>query len=224
MALSLLFCCPRKGIAVFPQSHGALRPRCERGRQPRRPLSWRRRPECLGVWKPRQPERVELEVRKPFRYVRKLPAAHGTKLIWLKRDETVSVEFDANALLIAARRLGRECARIRLEDQAEAIGDASGARNVERRSQSVRRAPASNPLRCPHKKAAGNMPSGLPGSKFSGNKNDTAAAPVLLRLSAVSCCCEVPKRFRNQEQEVCCRQGTNISVPLPQGALAPIGQ
>jgi len=68
------------------------------------------------------------------------------------------------------------------------------------------------------------MPSGLPGSKYFGNKNDTAAAPVLRRLSVAGCWCEVPNRFRNQEQGACCWQGTNMSAPRhTRRSLAPIG-
>lgn len=55
------------------------------------------------------------------------------------------------------------------------------------------------------------MPSGLPGSKFFGNKKKPPQ-PRLLRLSAAGGWCGVQNRSRDQEQEACCREGTNISV------------
>lgn len=80
------------------------------------------------------------------------------------------------------------------------------------------------------KKAARNMPSGPPGSKFFRNKKDRRAAPVLPRLSGVGCWLESQDRFRNQEHEACCGQGTIVSADqtypdsVASNALAPIGR
>jgi hypothetical protein len=45
--------------------------------------------------------RLSLGYQRKEAHLRKLSAGHGTKLIWLKKDETLSLEFDANPLLIA---------------------------------------------------------------------------------------------------------------------------
>lgn len=56
------------------------------------------------------------------------------KLIWLRRDEVVSIERDADPLLIAPRDMAGDAHAVCLKDQAEAVGDTYWACYVERSS------------------------------------------------------------------------------------------